>query len=43
MTAVDDALAMARQYWEENIGVTLAQFDGMLDGESLKPLDGQVD
>jgi hypothetical protein len=22
---------------------TLAQFDGMVDGESLKPSDGQVD
>jgi len=42
VTAVDDAVAMARQYWEENIGATLAQFDGMLDGESLKPSDGQV-
>jgi hypothetical protein len=43
MTAVDDAVAMARQHWEENIGATLAQFDGMLDGEALEPSDGQVD
>ena len=43
VTVVDDAVAMARQHWEENIGATLAQFDGILDGESLKPSDGQVD
>jgi hypothetical protein len=43
VTAVDDAVAMARQCWEENIGATLAQFDGMLDGEALEPSDGQVD
>src|SRR5215204_6229590 len=36
MTAVDDAVAMARQHWEDNIGATLAQFDSILDGEALK-------
>jgi hypothetical protein len=43
MTAVDDAVAMARQHWEENIGATLAQFDRILDSGSLEPSDGQVD
>jgi hypothetical protein len=43
VAAVDDAVAMARQHWEDGIGDTLAQCDGILDGASLKPSDGQVD
>jgi hypothetical protein len=39
--AVDDAVAMPRQHWEDNIGATLAQFASILDGESLK--HGPVD
>jgi hypothetical protein len=41
VTAVDDAVAMARQHWEDNIGAMMAQLDGMLDSELLKPSDGQ--
>jgi hypothetical protein len=43
VAAVDDAVAMARQHWDDGIGDTLAQFDGILDGASLKASDGQVD
>ena len=43
VAAVDDAVAMARQHWEDDIGATLAQFDSILDGESLKQSNGQVD
>ena len=43
VTAVDDAVAMARQHWEDNIGALMAQLDGMLDSELLKPSDGQGD
>jgi hypothetical protein len=36
-------VAVARRHWEDNIGATLAQFDSILDGESLKQSNGQVD
>ena len=43
VAAVDDAVAMARQHWEDDIGATLAQFDSILDGESLEQSNGQAD
>jgi hypothetical protein len=43
VSVVDDAVAVARRHWEDNIGATLAQFDSILDGESLKQSNGQVD